>query len=195
MIVISCRNELLGGKVPCTLGYTDGSLFNIKKPSLPNNIHGFIGRKNRPCINAQIVSITPLFLCVMLRPTHLYKVLYNISKITIVDPFSDLWQALIHNEYTCQVSWLYCGLIYFCWQSAPNKDDGTVWRVAGSSAWYALRLSVSLSPFKPTTLGKGLERLLDPNCTPDSRRQRLCPGTLDDDAVWASWGRVSRGLL
>jgi len=65
--VLSCmfsifvdRNRNLGGKIDDTIGYTDGSLFKVKKPSVENNRQAFMGRKNYPCINAQIVRITPV---------------------------------------------------------------------------------------------------------------------------------------
>jgi len=59
--IMFCRNRNCGGKLDNVVGYTDGSLFKIRKPSVENNCQAFIGRKNFPCINAQIVSITPLF--------------------------------------------------------------------------------------------------------------------------------------
>ena len=47
---------MLGGKIKNVVGYTDGSLFKMMKPSLANNRQAFIGRKNFASINAMIVS-------------------------------------------------------------------------------------------------------------------------------------------
>ncbi|KAK3916723.1 Putative nuclease [Frankliniella fusca] len=56
------RNRRLGGKIDGTVGYTDGSLFKVKKPSLEDNIQAFIGRKNYCCINAQITCDRRLYI-------------------------------------------------------------------------------------------------------------------------------------
>ncbi len=48
---------MLAAQIPNVVGYTDGSLFKIMKPSLENNRAAFIGRKSFASINAQIVSI------------------------------------------------------------------------------------------------------------------------------------------
>ncbi|KAK3907657.1 Putative nuclease [Frankliniella fusca] len=50
------RNRLMGGRLPNTLGYTDGSLIKIKKPSVDQNRRAFIGRKN-------FASVNVLFTC------------------------------------------------------------------------------------------------------------------------------------
>ncbi|XP_034256143.1 putative nuclease HARBI1 [Thrips palmi] len=55
------RNRSLGGKIDNVLGYTDGSLFKIRKPSVENNRQAFIGRKNFACINAQITCDRRLY--------------------------------------------------------------------------------------------------------------------------------------
>ncbi|KAK3924507.1 Putative nuclease [Frankliniella fusca] len=56
------RNRALGGKIPDTVGYTDGSLFKVKKPSVENNRQAFMGRKNYACINAQITCDKRLYI-------------------------------------------------------------------------------------------------------------------------------------
>jgi len=59
--IVVDRNRRLGGKVDDVVGYTDGSLFKVKKPSVEENRQAFIGRKNYPCINAQIVRTLTSF--------------------------------------------------------------------------------------------------------------------------------------
>lgn len=52
------RNRMLGGKIPNTIGYTDGTLIKIRnKPSVENNRHAFMGRKSFASINVQFVSL------------------------------------------------------------------------------------------------------------------------------------------
>ncbi|XP_034239134.1 putative nuclease HARBI1 [Thrips palmi] len=48
------RNRALGGQLRGTLGYTDGTLVKIIKPSIRNNRAGFIGRKSFASLNAMI---------------------------------------------------------------------------------------------------------------------------------------------
>ncbi|KAK3930981.1 Putative nuclease [Frankliniella fusca] len=51
----STVNRALRCKIPNTLGFIDGSLIRIIKPSLEANIQAHIGRTGNTCINAQFV--------------------------------------------------------------------------------------------------------------------------------------------
>lgn len=55
------RNRNLGGRMPNVVGYVDGSLFRIMKPSTGYNELAYIGRKHLPCVNVQFVCTTSIF--------------------------------------------------------------------------------------------------------------------------------------
>ncbi|KAK3926724.1 Putative nuclease [Frankliniella fusca] len=50
------RNRAMGGRLPNVVGYIDGSLIKIMKPSIANNRQAFIGRKS-------FASMNVLFTC------------------------------------------------------------------------------------------------------------------------------------
>ncbi|XP_034250956.1 putative nuclease HARBI1 [Thrips palmi] len=48
------RNQYLGGRIPSAVGYTDGTLVKIMKPTLEDNVQAYIGRKSFASINALV---------------------------------------------------------------------------------------------------------------------------------------------
>ncbi|XP_034248974.1 uncharacterized protein LOC117649899 [Thrips palmi] len=48
------RNQYLGGRFPGAVGYTDGTLVKIMKPTLEDNVQAYIGRKSFASINALV---------------------------------------------------------------------------------------------------------------------------------------------